>query len=75
MSRVGSGFGHGSGQRVGASTDQNDLPAFFEQGQGAGFANAGTGSGDEGDFGHVENFLKRSENSQIFKRFEKKSVL
>jgi hypothetical protein len=33
------------------------LPAFFEQGQGAGFANARAGTGDEGDFRHDVNFL------------------
>jgi hypothetical protein len=47
----------------------------LEQAKGAGLANTGTGSGDEGDFGHGENFLKRSGNRQIFRRFEKKSVL
>jgi hypothetical protein len=60
VASVGAGFGHGCCQRVSTATDQNDLPAFFEQGQCAGFANAGTGTGDEGDFGHGENFLERA---------------
>jgi hypothetical protein len=75
VASVGAGFGHCSGQCVGTATDQDHLPAFFEQGQGAGFADAGAGTGDEGDFGHGENFLERSGNSQIFRRFENKPVL
>jgi hypothetical protein len=75
VASVGAGFGHCSGQGIGAPPNQNNLPAFFEQGQGAGFADAGAGTGDEGNFGHGENFLERSVNSQIFRRFEKKSVL
>jgi hypothetical protein len=75
MASVGARFGHRRSQGIGAPSNQNDLPAFFEQGQGAGFSDAGAGTGDEGDFGHGENFLERSGNSQIFRRFEKKSVL
>jgi hypothetical protein len=74
VASVRAGFGHRRSQGVGASPNQNDLPAFFEQGEGAGFADAGAGTGDEGYFGHGENFLKRSGNRQIFRRFEKKSV-
>jgi hypothetical protein len=74
VASVGTRFSHGSGQRIGAAADQNHLPAFFEQGEGADFAYAGAGTGDEGYFGHGENFLKRSGNRQIFRRFEKKSV-
>jgi hypothetical protein len=58
-SRVRFGFGHGSGQRIGASTHQNDLPAFFEQGECASFANAGTGTRDEGDLTHGVDFLSK----------------
>jgi hypothetical protein len=50
VASVGASFGHGRSQGVGTATDQNDLPAFFEQGQGAGFADAGAGTGDEGYF-------------------------
>ena len=50
VASVGTRFSHGSGQRIGAAADQNHLPAFFEQGEGAGFADAGAGTGDEGYF-------------------------
>jgi hypothetical protein len=62
MASVGARFGHRSSQCIGAATDQNDLPAFLQQGEGAGFADAGTGAGDEGDFGHGVNFQKGLEN-------------
>jgi hypothetical protein len=50
------GFGHGRGQCIGPATDQHDLPAFFEQGLGASFANAGTGASDEGNLTHGDDF-------------------
>jgi hypothetical protein len=75
VASVGAGFGHGCCQRVSTATDQDHLPAFFEQGQRASFTDAGTGTGDEGDLGHGENFLNRAGKNQIFRRFEKKSVL
>jgi hypothetical protein len=50
VASIGAGFSHCSGQGIRAPPNQNNLPAFFEQGEGAGFANARAGTGDEGDF-------------------------
>jgi hypothetical protein len=50
MASVWARFGHRRSQGIGAPPNQNNLPAFFEQGEGAGFADAGAGTSDEGYF-------------------------